>query len=182
LLAVLALTLVPSTALAQAATGATSDPEALQAEIERDYAAALANDCATACRALDSMRRATERLCALDPGDRCVVARRKLDDATTRVRASCPSCAQPLGGTPADAAQGGEGAGATTPASAPPPQPQAAPAGAPATENAEEVQSKRGGCAACTVGAGADDALAAAGAAAGLLFAACSRRRRRTER
>src|ERR1700677_1926114 len=60
LLAVLLLTCVPSTALAQPALVSSGDVDAAQAEVDRDYAQALASDCGLACRALDSMRHATE--------------------------------------------------------------------------------------------------------------------------
>jgi hypothetical protein len=50
--------------------------------------------CASACRALGSMRRATDHLCALSgEGDtRCEGARRRVDSASARVHASCPAC------------------------------------------------------------------------------------------
>ena len=38
------------------------------------------------------MRRATERLCVIEPGQRCADARQKLDNASQRVGASCPMC------------------------------------------------------------------------------------------
>jgi MYXO-CTERM domain-containing protein len=158
-LAVLLLTCLPSTALAQTALAPASDVDAAQAEVDRDYAQALASDCALACRALESMRHATARLCALDAGDRCANARKKLDDATTRVRAACPVCAEALE----------EKKPVATPR----------PAEAPAAEELVQTESvqKKGGCAGCaTASAPADAAMPLAFAG---LFLLASRRRRR---
>ena len=53
-----------------------------------------AEPCATACRALASMGRAAEHLCGLagDSDSRCDVARARVQAATERVHAACPSC------------------------------------------------------------------------------------------
>ncbi len=51
-----------------------------------------ADACSTACLALRSMQRATDRLCALDPGADCEDARRRTADADARVTETCPSC------------------------------------------------------------------------------------------
>jgi MYXO-CTERM domain-containing protein len=144
-LAGLVVTWTPRPAFAQAASTASlgadagGDVDALQAALDRDYAQAMANDCALACRALESMRRSAERLCQLDPGDRCARARSKVDAATTRVRTSCPTCPEQL--------DVNQSTGRKSPDEAP--QPSAGTtAYAPA---AEEVSvSKRGGCAGCT--------------------------------
>jgi len=50
--------------------------------------------CATACRALASMGRAAEHLCSLagDSDPRCDTARGRVQSASERVHASCPSC------------------------------------------------------------------------------------------
>jgi len=50
--------------------------------------------CATACRALASMGRAAEHLCSLagDSDSRCDTARGRVQSASQRVHASCPSC------------------------------------------------------------------------------------------
>ncbi len=50
--------------------------------------------CTSACRALSSMRRATDHLCGLsgDGDERCQNARRRVESASSRVRASCPMC------------------------------------------------------------------------------------------
>lgn len=63
----------------------------LEGELDATVAS-LSTDCATACKALASIQRATERICALAPGPRCEAARAKADDATQRVRATCPDC------------------------------------------------------------------------------------------
>lgn len=53
------------------------------------------NPCASACTALASMRRAAEHLCSLaGPSDvRCENAKGRVQRATERVKAACPSCA-----------------------------------------------------------------------------------------
>jgi MYXO-CTERM domain-containing protein len=158
-LAVLLLMGVPVRALAQPATTASADADAAQIEVDRDYAQALASDCALACRALDSMRRATERLCALDAGDRCASAKKKLDDATAHVRAACPSCAEPLDERKAVVA---------------PPPTAASPAAN--TVEQESVQ-KRGGCAGCATSSAPADAAGPLALAALLLLGARRRRR-----
>lgn len=158
-LAVLLLTLVPATALAQPALASGADVDAAQAEVDRDYTQALASDCGLACRALESMRHATERLCALDPGDRCASAKSKLADATTRVQKACPVCAGQLE--------------EKKPVATPPP------AEAPATMNlvqAESVQ-KKGGCAGCATASTPADAMMPL-TLAGLMLLVLRRRRR----
>src|SRR5581483_11545959 len=51
--------------------------------------------CATACNALASMERATQRLCGIsgDSDPRCLSARSRVNNATAKVQASCPACA-----------------------------------------------------------------------------------------
>lgn len=157
-MAVLLGVLLPSTAWAQAAD-AGADPDALQAEVAGDYAQAMASDCGLACRALGSMKRATDRLCALDPGDRCVKARQQLADATDHVRASCPECAVALDGKLSQAK----------------PE-EATPAPAEVAMQSESVRS-RGGCAGCTTTSTAPDGAVPLAFAA--LAAWGARRRRR---
>jgi hypothetical protein len=55
-----------------------------------------ASPCATACRALASMVRSADHLCGLaGEGDaRCEGARTRVKNATERVQAQCPACAQ----------------------------------------------------------------------------------------
>jgi hypothetical protein len=74
-----------------------AQPTVEQAGLELDRAAAELNasgsDCARACKALGSMNRASERICALEPdtgtGGRCRRARERVTEAADRVRRSC---------------------------------------------------------------------------------------------
>jgi len=136
-----------------------ADVDAAQAEVDRDYTQALASDCGLACRALESMRHATERLCALDPGDRCASAKSKLADATTRVQKACPVC--------------GEHLEEKKPIATPPP------AEAPSSMNLVEAESvqKKGGCAGCATASTPADAMVPL-TLAGLMLLALRRRRR----
>ncbi len=132
-----------------------------------------ADACATACLALRSMRRATERLCALDPGADCDDARRRTADADARVTETCPSCVadgerreaseKPVTVTPTmDAAN--EARAATV---------QSTPA-------AQDSAPRRGGCAGCaTTSAPAERHGLSTVIALGLLAALRSRSRRR---
>jgi len=70
-----------------------SEIEQLEAELAEGLATLSTSDCVTACLALDSMIRAAERLCELDPGPRCDEAQRKVDEAARRVHEACPDCA-----------------------------------------------------------------------------------------
>jgi hypothetical protein len=69
-----------------------------RSELARAEAAleASANDCAAACRALASMSRAVDHLCALvsSPDDqrRCDDAKRRMASARERVRQTCGAC------------------------------------------------------------------------------------------
>ncbi len=155
-LAILLVCLWPASALAQPAV-AGADVDALSAEVDRDYASALAADCTMACQALDSMRRAAEHLCAIDPGDRCAQARQKVAEATAHVHATCPACGSAL--RDEEAAKGGAATGAKeVPAPAPPPPPAS-------VTVAEEAQvSKRGGCAGCSTSSPTGGDLAPLGA------------------
>ncbi len=53
--------------------------------------------CATACRALSSMRRSADHLCSLagERDGRCEDARARVTGATSRVSAQCPACPSP---------------------------------------------------------------------------------------
>ena len=121
------------------AAGADEHQQLMQ-EIQRDYDALGTNDCTVACKAFTSMRRATDRLCEIDPGSACAEAKNKLEDARRRVRASCPMCAVDEEPKPKTEAP---------PSPAPPPRADAVSASGPPAE------SKRGGCAGCRIG-GAD--------------------------
>jgi len=72
--------------------GASGERMELERQLAQDYATLSTSDCATACRALASMQRAADRICALAPGKSCDDARAKVDDATRRVREQCPTC------------------------------------------------------------------------------------------
>jgi MYXO-CTERM domain-containing protein len=50
-------------------------------------------ECIEACRALGLMMRAAEHICDLDPGERCLQARAKVEAARRRVQERCPDCA-----------------------------------------------------------------------------------------
>jgi MYXO-CTERM domain-containing protein len=156
--------LVPKLAAAAPEAGAPQSVDALQVELERDYAEASTGDCATACRALDSMRNATEKLCALDPGVRCANARQRLEAASAHVRTACPTCPEPLGETPA--------AGAASTNLPPQAQPTM-------TESYAAVAPRKGGCAGCAISSAAPNARLSLGLA-GLGLLACWRRRRRS--
>jgi hypothetical protein len=81
----------------QGPIGDGAQPSVEQASLELDRAAAelsaAGSDCARACKALGSMSRASERICALEPDDRsggrCRRARERVTVATEKVRRSC---------------------------------------------------------------------------------------------
>lgn len=93
LVALVATTAFPTLAFAADAGAPKSDHEAatLSANIQEQLEL-LSRDCTTACRALQSIQRAADRICELEPGDRCKDARSKADDAARKVHASCPDC------------------------------------------------------------------------------------------
>lgn len=72
--------------------GAGEDVEALLKDLQQEYTALSTQDCAIACKAYASIRRAADRICGLEPGPRCSDARAKADDAQRRVQAACPDC------------------------------------------------------------------------------------------
>jgi hypothetical protein len=160
----LAIALASGSALAQT-PDAGDDIAAAQADFESQLASLDTTDCSLACRALESMRRAAEHLCSLDPGARCADARAKVGRAAERVRASCPSC---------DAATGTTTVQEKTraPEPAPPPE-EYRESDTTASRNAPS----HGGCAGCTAASGAcaGGALAAIAIAMTML----ARRRRR---
>jgi hypothetical protein len=71
------------------------EPEAQKAVRMGAGDSAVADPCATACSALESMERAAKHLCDLtgDGDARCDNARSRVSGATARVSASCPACA-----------------------------------------------------------------------------------------
>jgi hypothetical protein len=97
--------------------------------------AASGTDCVIMCRALQSMARAAERICALTPGgdaaakQRCEDARAKVEEAKKKVLAACPGCTAPLPGEAPDQAATGakkpadKGEVETSVPPAPPPTP-----------------------------------------------------------
>lgn len=72
--------------------GEASDVRALEQQLADEHTALSTADCNGACRALSSIRRAADKICALEPGPRCDAAREKAADATRRVREACPDC------------------------------------------------------------------------------------------
>jgi MYXO-CTERM domain-containing protein len=79
-------------ASSSAARGA-EDVRALEKQLADELVALSTSDCTLACRALASIHRAAERICALEPGPRCDAARAKAADAERRVHEACPACA-----------------------------------------------------------------------------------------
>lgn len=135
----------------------THEIDALRAELGQQLST---HACDEACRALASMRRAAERLCALDSGSRCVEARGRCDGAAAQVRAVCPECAIAASATKAERTS----TGATD---------------SPAKEPTLAGESRHGGCASCsTVGATPDLGDATVLGVGLALTAAVARRRR----
>lgn len=136
----------------------TREIDALHARLGQELST---HACDEACRALASMRRAAERLCALDSGPRCVEARSRCDGAAAQVREVCPECAI-AASTPKD---------------------ERAITGAPKDSAASEPslarESTRGGCASCSAASGAGDFGDACAVGVGLALSAAVARRRR---
>ena len=143
-LALAALAVVALTTLTTSPARAGDPIADLEKSLAEEHAALSTSDCTAACRALASIRRAADKICALEPGARCSAAHAKAEDATRRVRDACPECAI---------------ASVT-------PQPERAPAATPVmpsepgrdsttktgTANAPAAESSRGGCASCAEG------------------------------
>jgi MYXO-CTERM domain-containing protein len=132
---------------AAAEPAAPDELTTLMQELDAEHAALATVDCGAACRALESLERLVGRICALDAGRPCADARKKLEDATRRVREACGDCAHT-----ATVEEEPEDTG-TTPKQAPEHLEGEAQAGAPADQPAApppEAES-RGGCAACAV-------------------------------
>lgn len=156
----------PARAKAEAKSTLSPETKAEVDTLEREIAAAhvslakgelSADGCTTACKALDSMRRATSRLCAIDPGPSCEDAQRRTQQATERVAEVCPWCA------PAP----NIGASAVTKDNTE----------RPAASAAESASPRRGGCAGCTTtGAPVGSALVTTSV---LVLVSLLRRRRR---
>ncbi len=135
--------LVATAVVTSGLAGAAEDPGVLLEQLSKDVQALSTDDCAAACKALESMGRAAERICSLEPGARCDEARAKVSGARSKVRGACPACAVAASAEPAH-----KGAS------------PAPPRDAPATGDAVVVESrerKGGGCAGCAAsGAGSD--------------------------
>jgi hypothetical protein len=78
--------------LARADASEANEARALEKQLDQEHAALSTTDCDAACRALVSIRRAAEKICALEPGPRCDSASAKAADATRRVHDACPDC------------------------------------------------------------------------------------------
>jgi len=164
----LALVLLASSAHA---ADAGDDVDALLRSLHGDATALTTTDCAQACQALGSMRRATDRICAIDPGARCEDARKTLDDAARRVRDACPECV---------VATRPESPGTAVkptverrePAPAPPPREGSEVATA-------QAEKGRGGCASCSASSREEGAPVWSALAAAAWLLARSRRKRR---
>lgn len=146
------------------------DVTTLEQTLAAEHAALSTTDCTSACRALASIRRAADKICALDPTDRCAAARAKADDATRRVREACPDCA--IASAPLPAPPRDEPAYAKKGADAP--APTTVEASAPPSE------SRRGGCAGCEATGAAPGDLAGAALVVAALVRVLRRRSNRT--
>ena len=92
-------TVAPEAAGASVHNAAQPPPPGIasaRAEIDRDEQriAAARSDCDEACRALASMERAADHLCALDSGAECTRVRERVEAARERVRSSCGECSR----------------------------------------------------------------------------------------
>lgn len=135
---------------------AEDEATTLATQLDEDVAALSTSNCETACKALASIRRAADRICALEPnGERCSAARTKAADATKRVHDACPECVQ---------------------ARLEAPKPEAPQATAPEAQ-APPAEQPRGGCRSCTTAPALPDAGDLAAFA--LAVAAVAARRRR---
>lgn len=160
---------------------------ALTQQIQQISDALNTANCPLACQALASMQRATERLCAIDPGPRCAEAKTKVKAAEDKVRAACPDCAaaQLKPEAPADAGVhrgprkgvGKKGDIDQKPEEPAPPRGDAAKPAAP-PPSSESVVVKGGGCAGCEVGAADERGLWGASLLMGLWAVSRWRRRR----
>lgn len=176
-LLLLSFFLTPVVARAQAATAPSKELTTLERDLGREVDALSTSDCAVACRALASIRRAADRICALDPDTRCAAARAKADEAAERVKRACPQCAIDPAPTPAPPAP--------APMAKPAPErEQAGKAGSAesvSTASAPPAESKRGGCAGCAVVTSSPIDPRAAGLAVAAVVLLLLRRLRRVD-
>ena len=175
----LAATSFPAVARAQVTSvpGGKDDLTTLEKSLAEQHDALSTADCANACRALASIRRAADKICALDPGDRCAAGRAKADDATRRVRDACPECA--IASAPPEPKPRPEERAMTKGGSKAAEAPEASPDSVRTAQAAPPSESKRGGCAGCTTTSAAPGDLAGAVLAA-LALAFVLRRRKRS--
>ena len=146
------------------------DIQTLEKNLAAESAALSTSDCTNACRALASIRRAADRICALDPDDRCAAARAKARDATNRVREACPDCA--LASVPVPVPKQEDRAMSKGGRHAPVAE------GVPTAQAAPPAESRKGGCASCTT-SGATTGDVGTAALAALALAYTLRRRKR---
>jgi MYXO-CTERM domain-containing protein len=116
----------------------------LEKSLAEETATLSTSDCSAACRALASIRRAADKICALEPGERCTAAQAKAEDATRRVRDACPECA-----IASIAPDRPKAPAAISPSPAPPRDHEAMTKGG---TNAPHSEPGRGGCASCDAG------------------------------
>jgi len=86
---------------------ARADGQDAQVDGWRDFVAqdeaienATTQDCATACKALESLARAAQHICDVAP-DKCDDAKARLRAASERVHAACPQCSAATQAPPA---------------------------------------------------------------------------------
>jgi hypothetical protein len=136
-----------------------SDAETAWDEVQqRSAEIANSQNCQVACRALESLSRATKRLCDIGP-EHCEEAKAKLRDAEQRVRTTCPDC-EVKTVTPTERPQN-----QNVPPAPPPPTTQDS-AGSDTVMASPE---KRGGCAGCSAAPSAADGFGIAALALVLL-------------
>ena len=131
-------------ALIFVATDASAADEVttLETQLGKEASELSTSDCAAACKALASIRRAADRICELEPGPRCDAARSKAENATKKVREACPECA--IAGLKKDEEQERR---AAKPADSP----------TMATAEAAPPSERAGGCRNCSTSSGAPD-------------------------
>ncbi|CAN5913641.1 hypothetical protein BH11MYX4_BH11MYX4_62180 [soil metagenome] len=142
----------------------------LEKSLAQEQTAPSTSDCSAACRALASIRRAADKICAIEQGPRCAAAHAKSEDATRRVRDACPQCA---------IASAAPDAPPNKPAVAPVmPAPESRQQESARTASAPPAESTRGGCASCHA-SGASLGESTTGALAILALAQLLRRKKK---
>jgi len=166
-----ALALATVAVLSLTASVARADEiEDLEKSLAQEHATLSTSDCSAACRALASIRRAADKICALEQGARCAAAHAKSEDATRRVRDACPECA---------IASAAPDTSPRKPAMAPvPPAADAPREESVHTASAPRSESGRGGCASCDA-SGASLGESTTGALAILALAQLLRRKKK---